>query len=313
MIDVQNLTKIYGRKKETLKAVDKINFHVEKGDIFGFLGPNGAGKTTTIKMLTTIILPTVGTARVCGYDIKKEAINVKKRIGLMTEQPGFYNNMKATDLLNFYASFYNFSILKRKRRVKEVIEIVGLKEYANKKVKIFSWGMRKRLALAQALLNDPELLILDEPTGGFDPASTKAFRELIKKLNKDGKTIFISSHLLPEIRQLCNKVGIIKNGKIIAVDSIKRLSDETFSQINIIVQGEGMSHTIMEIIRSLKSVTHIKYSRKKAIITVKNENISPEINSLLVANGVKVKSFRVIKPTLENIFLSLIGENGEES
>ena len=313
MIDVHNLTKVYGKKNETITAVDHINFQVKKGDIFGFLGPNGAGKTSTIKMLTTIIRPSEGTAKVCGFDIKTEAIQVKKRIGLMTEQPGFYNNMKAKDLLSFYAEFYNFSKIESRKRAKEVLEIVGLNDYGDRIVKSYSWGMRKRLALAQALLNDPKLLILDEPTGGFDPASTKAFRDLIKFLNKDGKTIFISSHLLFEIKQICNKVGIIKNGKIIAVNTIEKLGDELFTQINIIVQGEGITSTVMEIIRSLNDVAHIKYSQKKAIITVKNENIVSEINSLLVANKVKVKTLRVVKPTLENIFLSLIGEENDES
>lgn len=313
MIEVRNLTKIYGKKDEKLTAVDHINFRVDNRDIFGFLGPNGAGKTSTIKMLTTILKPTSGTAEVCGYDIISDSINVKKRIGLMTENPGFYNNMKAIDLLSFYAQFYDLSKTDSRTKAKEVIEIVGLSDFADKKVKIYSWGMRKRLALAQALLNDPELLILDEPTGGFDPSSTKAFRELLKKLNRDGKTIFLSSHLLFEIRQLCNKVGIINNGKIVAVDTIKKLSDEVDLQKNIVVYGEGITSTILEIIKSLKNVTQIKYSSKKAVITVNNENVASEINSLLVSNGVKVKSLRVMKPSLENIFLSLTGENSDEN
>lgn len=307
MIQTENLTKIYKSFRQQFKAVDAINFKIEKGDIFGFLGPNGAGKTTTIRMLTTILTPTSGTAKVCGYDIIEEGKEVKKRIGFMPEKIGFYEEMSAIDLLDFYAEFYRIEEKERRKTALKLLEEIGLYDWRNKKVGTFSHGMKKKLAMAQSLLNNPELLILDEPTGGLDPQSTHNFREMIKNLNKKGITIFFSSHILPEVQQICNKVCILNKGKIIAVDSIDNLSKKLVakSNIQVFIDGENIKDDMIERIKELNDVVFVQRTHSGIYVVVKDYKINAEINSLLVSNGAKIISLRAGEPNLEDIFLEL--------
>jgi ABC-2 type transport system ATP-binding protein len=254
MIVTHDLTKIYkGFRTKDVTAVDHIAIEVNEGDIFGFLGQNGAGKTTTINMLTAILLPTFGTAEVCGYDIIKEPQKVKDNVGLMPENPGFYDEMKAFDQLMFYARFYRMSDARRKRKSKELLEQVGLEEAKDRKIGTFSLGMRKRLTIAQALLNEPDLLVLDEPTGGLDPTAKRDFRELIKELNKEGITIFLSSHILPEVEQICNRVGIIHKGEIAAMGSIDKLTKWIRQKMDVRLHV-GAENITQEAIKNIEKI-----------------------------------------------------------
>lgn len=307
MIVTKSLTKVFNG----FTAVDHIDLEVKKGDIFGFLGPNGAGKTTTIRMLTTTLSPTSGTARVCGYDILKDAIEVRRLIGLMPESPGFYENMSALDILQFYAEFYGIPKAERKRKAIELLEMMGLRDFMRKKLKTYSHGMRKRVALAQALINDPELLVLDEPTGGLDPQGTHSFRRMIKGLKDKGMTIFLSSHILPEVQQICNRVGIINRGRIVAVDTIENLANKIVAKgnRNVYVTGDGITETMLEEIRRLRGIVDIQpYETGINFVADSQIDVAPEINRLLVVAGAKVRSFYISEPSLEEVFLSLTGD-----
>jgi len=193
IIEINNLTKIYDSRKGKVKALDGIDLEVKKGDIFGFIGPNGAGKTTTIQIMTGVIPPTSGGVKIAGYDITREPIEIKKRIGAMPEEIGFYKNMSGKDILEYHAEFYDDG--RYKDNIYKLAKKTGIDGYLDKKVKEYSFGMRKKLAITQALINEPELLILDEPTLALDPKAIRFFIDLIKDLNKEGITIFLSSFL----------------------------------------------------------------------------------------------------------------------
>jgi ABC-2 type transport system ATP-binding protein len=307
MITTQGLTKNFNG----FTAVDRIDFQVKKGDIFGFLGPNGAGKTTTIRMLTTILTPTSGTAQVCGHDILKESLEIRRKIGLMPESPGFYENMKALDILEFYAEFYGIPKNERRRRAIELLEMMGLRDFMRKKIKTYSHGMRKRVALAQALINEPELLILDEPTGGLDPQGTYNFRQMIKGLKEKGMTIFLSSHILPEVQQICNRVGIINKGRIVAVDTIENLTMKIGAKGSrtVFVTGGGFTQTMMAEVSALKGIMQIQpYETGVNFVVDSQVDLSPEINRILVSQGAIVRSIYVSEANLEDVFLSLTGD-----
>lgn len=217
-IECIQLTKKYG----TFTAVDNLDLVVEKVQICGFLGPNGAGKTTTIRMIAGLIRPTSGTIKICGFDIQKNFHEAVKKIGVMLESPGFYSYLSAYQNLKILAEYSELTDFSK--RIDEVLKIVGLTERAKDKVSTYSRGMLQRLGIAQALLSDPEILILDEPTNGLDPAGIFEIRSLISQLSVyNNKTIFISSHLLKEVESLCNQVVIINNGKIIGAGSMEKL------------------------------------------------------------------------------------------
>jgi ABC-2 type transport system ATP-binding protein len=311
MIETEGLTK----KFKNFTAVDHIKLEVKKGDIFGFLGPNGAGKTTTIRMLTTILTPSSGTAVVCGHDVLKEPIKVRSKIGLMPESPGFYQNMSGFDILMFYAEFYGIPKAERKRKSTELLEMMGLSDFMKKKIKTYSHGMRKRVALAQALINDPELLILDEPTGGLDPRGTHSFRMMIKGLRDRGMTIFLSSHILPEVQQLCNKVGIINRGNIVAVDSIENLASKIGAKgnRNVFVTGDGITPPMLAEIHNLPGVISIQpYETGANFIVDSQIDVAPEINRIMVLGGARIRSIYLSEPSLEDVFLSLTGDESRE-
>lgn len=295
------------------KAVDNISFNVNKGDIFGFLGPNGAGKTTTIRILTTIIRPTKGTAKILGFDVQKKSLEVKKRIGFMPDVPGFYGEMKASELLNFYADFYRIPKIDREKKVENLLNMMQLNEFKNKKVKTFSRGMKQKLGFASSLINDPEVLILDEPTIGLDPTTTHFFKKSIKSLNEKGVTVFLSSHILSDVQALCNKVGIIDHGKIIAVDTIDSLSKKISSTTNkkIVVTFENISEKAMDEVKKIDGVLSIKRDKTLNKIEIEIDSkkpIIPKINKTLVNNEVNITSIETKEMNLEDIFLSLVGE-----
>ena len=225
VIEAQSLTKKY----KVFFALDTLDLTVERGEIFGFLGHNGAGKTTTVSLLTTLLLPTSGTALVCGFDIVKESIEVKKRIGYLPENVKFYDNLSAYDNLAYLANLSG--IRNPKEKITEVLEFLEFTGIENKKLGEFSKGMRQRIGIAQAILHDPQVLFLDEPTSGLDPMGIKKLRETIIKLNKEkDMTIFMNTHLLSEVAKTCTTIGVLNHGKLIYKDSLentlKRFHDE---------------------------------------------------------------------------------------
>jgi ABC-2 type transport system ATP-binding protein len=219
VIEVDNLTKYYGE----LKAVDHISFEVEEGKIFGFLGPNGAGKTTTVRMLTGVIIPDEGTARIMEYDIMKEPIKAKEVMGIVPEASNAYVDFSAWSNLMLIGELYGVPKKERELKAEELLQKFGLHERKNEKVKGFSRGMKQRLLICMALVNSPQLLFLDEPTIALDVQSARIIRDLLLELNRDGVTIFLTTHNMEEANLLCDEVAIINHGKIAAIDSPEKL------------------------------------------------------------------------------------------
>ncbi len=304
VIETIDLTKRY--RLDGIEAVDNINFVVERGDIFGFLGPNGAGKTTTIRMLCGALDPTSGTAIVGGHDIRKEPLKMKMKIGVIPEQPGFYGNMTGRQHLKFYSDFHETK--NPEKNIQIAIELSDIVEYVDRKVKGYSHGMKKRLALAQALVHDPEILILDEPTGGLDPKGTHFFRNIVKDLNEKGKTIFLSSHVLSEVQELCNRVGIIHRGKILEVDLIENLSRAMATEEKgfvVKVKAKDIDENILYKIGAISGVISVEKTETGFSAIVEEENLFVEINKELIDIGVRIRSINLEEPNLEEVFLKI--------
>ncbi|AZQ61309.1 gliding motility-associated ABC transporter ATP-binding subunit GldA [Flammeovirga pectinis] len=217
-IKIENLTKVYGDQK----AVNNISFEAKPGEILGFLGPNGAGKSTTMKIATCYVPPTQGTIKVCGYDVVENPIEVRKMVGYLPEHNPLYLDMYVREYLEYSAAIYNIKGQKRKQRVDEMIELTGLTRERKKKIGALSKGYRQRVGLAQALIHDPEVLILDEPTTGLDPIQLEDIRALIKKVSQN-KTVMLSTHIMQEVQILCDRVVIIRKGDLVADDKVENL------------------------------------------------------------------------------------------
>jgi ABC-2 type transport system ATP-binding protein len=224
VIEIKSLTKTYGKAR----GISDISFSVEEGEIFGFIGPNGAGKSTTIRTLLSLIYPTSGSATIFGKDTVQFAPEIKKEIGYLPSEVFYYDNMKVKDLLNYSASFYKKDCSKR---IKELAEIMDLD--LNKKIDDLSLGNKKKVGIVQGLLHEPKLIILDEPTSGLDPLMQQKFFELLEEENRKGATILFSSHILTEVQRLCNRVAIIKEGKIVTVEKISTLKENTYKKFKV--------------------------------------------------------------------------------
>ena len=228
IIEAKGLT----RRFDGLVAVDHIDLDVEEGEIFGFLGPNGAGKTTTIKMLTTLLKPSEGEAKVCGYDVVKQPDLVRRSIGVVFQEPALDDQLTGRENLDFHARLYGLNKREREERIEEVLKLVGLADRADELVKNYSGGMRRRLEIARGFIHHPRILFLDEPTLGLDVQTRRAIWNYIMKLNKkEGITIFLTTHYLEEADRLSDRVAIIDNGKILAVDSPRKLKDMIGSDV----------------------------------------------------------------------------------
>jgi ABC-2 type transport system ATP-binding protein len=217
MIEITSFTKRY----EQFVAVDQLNLKIDKGDVFGFIGPNGAGKTTTIRFLTTLLKPTSGSARINGYDVTRQVDDVKRSIGFMPDTFGVYDGMKVWEFLDFFATAYGLPRSKRRALIEDVLNLVDLTSKRDTLVNGLSRGMQQRLCLAKTLVHDPPVLILDEPASGLDPRARVEMKALLKELQRMGKTILVSSHILPELADFCTKIGIIERGKLLAAGPVQ--------------------------------------------------------------------------------------------
>ncbi|EHR78313.1 ABC transporter [Thermococcus litoralis DSM 5473] len=298
-IEVKNLTKSYGN----FKAVDELSFEVYKGEIFGFLGPNGAGKTTTILSMLGLIIPDKGTIKILGNDVFREPIKVKEKIGFLPENATLYEELTAWRNLEFFANFYSFSKQEKEKRIKELLKLVGLWEARYRKVKAFSKGMKQRLLLAQALINDPEVLILDEPTSGLDPEGAYLVKSIVREERKKGKTVFFSSHILSEVEELSDRVGIIVKGKLRALGTLEEIKKEFMELEGYEIKVET-KQALPEI--ELSGIIRMqKVSENKAIIFAK-EDIREQLSELLAKKGITIVNLEVEEPSLEDVFLKTI-------
>ncbi|ADT83573.1 ABC transporter ATP-binding protein [Thermococcus barophilus] len=298
-IEIENLTKSYGN----LKAVDDLTLNVEKGIVFGFLGPNGAGKTTTILSMLGLIIPDSGSIRILGHDVFREPIQVKEKIGFLPENATIYEELTAWKNLDFFANFYRFSRQEKEKRIEELLKLVGLWDVKYRKVKTFSKGMKQRLLLAQALINDPEVLILDEPTSGLDPEGAYLVKSIVKEEREKGKTVFFSSHVLSEVEELSDKVGIIVKGRLRALGTLEEIKKEFMELEGYEIKVET-KQPLPEI--DLPEIISIKRIGDSRAIIFAKEDIREELSEYLSRKGITILSLEIEEPSLEDVFLKTI-------
>ncbi len=307
MIEIDALVKVYDGRKGT-RALDQVSLEVARGDLFGFLGPNGAGKTTTLRILATLLAPTAGTARIDGHDIREDPLAVREIIGYAPESPGFYPGLTGEDHLQYWAEFYGVPRVERRTRAQELLELMGLQEAGDRKLKAYSHGMRQRLALAQSLLNDPPVLILDEPAGGLDPAGMRFFRGLLKRFSSQGKTIFLSSHLLSEVEMTCKTVGVIHRGRMVEVSSLADLQRRIAGSREVVlkVETDGLTEEAVEAVRDLEGVVEATTSETQLLVKLEpGSDLAADVNAALLAHGTRVRSLRTEEVRLEDVFVAL--------
>jgi len=309
VLKVSNLKKTI-RNREIIKG---ISFDVRRGEVFGFLGPNGSGKTTTIRMLVGLIKPTEGTISIAGHDIRKQPIEALRHVGCIVENPEMYSFMTGWENLEHFARMIPGVTVSR---IREVTEIVGLTERIRDKVKTYSLGMRQRLGIAQALLGNPSLLILDEPTNGLDPQGIKEMRAFIRKLAEQGLSLFISSHLLSEIQQMCDRVAIIQNGRTIAVGEVGSLLSQPERTVVWRVEPAARAVSLFETSDAVQVLTlaasDLLDDKADGIAVQMDPERIHEWNARLVREGIQVHGIEVRTPTLEDLFLRMTGANAIE-
>ena len=317
-IEVRNLKRIYraqiGVIKRSVKevvAVEDVSFDVATGELFGLLGPNGAGKTTTVKMLTTLLIPSSGTATVMGHDVVKQARAVQKRIGfIFGGERGLYWRLSAIDNLRYFASLYHVEPDVAKTRIPYLLDLVGLHDRGNEKVGGYSRGMKQRLHVARTLLHDPEVLFLDEPTIGLDPVGARDFRQVIKNLQSENKTILLTTHYMFEADALCQRIAVINQGRIIALDTPEALK-HVVSDLSVIeVEMFGAAATVIDQIQAspfVDAVTVEDRDQKQALLiqSPRGAEAVPDIMARL--NGHRVGKVIVREPTLEDAYVRLVG------
>ena len=307
IIEVKNLTKKYGN----LTAVDNIAFSISKGEIFGFLGPNAAGKTTTINMLIGMAKITAGRIFYKNNDITDKIKKFQAFIGVIPDESNLYEELTGFENLCFCASLYGINRPKREAKAKQLLEIFQLSDAANRRFKSYSKGMKRKLTIAASLVHEPEILFLDEPTTGIDVASSRQIRSLIKKLNDDGMTVFLTTHYIEEAERLCNRIAFINKGKIIKMDTVSKFIDD-ISQSNVIevlfesthidnkVLLKKLNLSFPELECSFKAENTIK------VISQDKIDVSPVV-SFLSSNGIYILEAKLIRPTLEDAFVKLTG------
>ena len=308
MIQVNGLTKDYGARR----AIDNLTFDAEQGEIVGFLGPNGAGKTTTMRILTGYMPPTDGTAVVAGYDVVDESLEVRKRVGYLPETVPLYDDMTAIDYLKFMADLRR--IPNPEERAYETLEGVNLKERADSYIGTFSKGMRQRVGLAQALIHRPEVLILDEPTIGLDPAQVVEMRNVIREIGKD-RTVLLSTHILSEAQQICDRVLIINKGQIVTEDTPENLQSRLVGAQRVVLRVRGDSDGLSNKIARVKGVQAVEAKADGSVEFefAAGQDSRPQVAKAIVQAGYELLELRPVGLSLEEIFLELTRESANET
>jgi len=301
---------IFRKSRQVVEAVKGISFDVEFGELFGLVGPNGAGKTTTIKMLTTLLTPTSGTSKVLGYDIVRDVVEIRRRIGIIFGgERGLYYRVSGRENLRYFADLYGVPLSKRDKRISELLEMVGLSDRADDKVESYSRGMKQRLHIAKGLVNDPELVFMDEPTIGLDPQAARDTRAMIKQLVQKGKTILLTTHYMFEADELCRRIGVISNGEIVALDTPDGLK-RFVKDISVIeVEAFGVVDADITALRQRSEVKTVSANldgerQTVRIQTPKGSEFIPEVTKIL--SGAKIFDIRTKEPTLEDAYLRLV-------
>jgi len=284
-VDIRQLSKYYGKSK----GIDKVTFSIEEGEVFGFIGPNGAGKSTTIRTLLNFIYPTSGEASVFGKDIVKDSVEIRKLVGYLPSEIHYYDDMKAVDLLRYSASFYGHVDETRMKRLAERLDLD-----LNRKIENLSFGNRKKVGIVQALLHQPKLLILDEPTGGLDPLMQHTFFEMLAEEQQKGVTIFFSSHILSEVQKVCDRVAIIKQGELMQVETVSNLTGSRFKNITIVLEPTAEDYEFQ-----LDGIVHQQRSGHEYKLL-----FNGDIKSLLhEVQQIPLRDLRIEEPSLEEVFM----------
>jgi ABC-2 type transport system ATP-binding protein len=302
------------RHYNDLLAVDHVNFEVKRGEIFGYLGPNGAGKTTTIKMLTGLLRPTEGTARINGYDIRHDLHGTKRSIGVVPEVSNVYDELTAWDNLIFAADLYSVPRCERKKRARELLEKFDLYERRQSKVRSFSKGMKRKLTIAMALVHRPSILFLDEPTTALDARTAVSVRDLIRQLKDEGNTIFLTTHYIEEADQLCDRVAIINEGRIVACDTPERLKNSILGIHTIEVSFDGGNNERASGLEAIPGCDNVgKQGDKFRLYTQEPEEVLPNLMEYAKKHALKVITLNMLKPRLEDVFLEMTTPADERS
>jgi ABC-2 type transport system ATP-binding protein len=305
-IEVEKLTKDYPYGFLQLKkkrSLDALTMQVQTGEVFGFLGPNGAGKSTTIKLLMRLIFPTAGTARMLGKPISDIAMH--RDIGYLPEQPYFYDYLTATELLDYFARFHDFSANERRERVARTLKKVGLADSARVQLRKFSKGMLQRVGLAQAILHDPELVVLDEPMSGLDPVGRREVRDIILELKKQGKTVLFSTHILSDAEMLCDRVGVIAGGKLQGVGAPSEIVGVKTHGMEILFELSGPAESAAEGWSGNAMVAQATRTGDRYRVQVEENGLYQAIEKLQTANA-KILSVSQVKPSLEEYFMQVV-------
>jgi ABC-2 type transport system ATP-binding protein len=305
VIDAENLTRKFG----DVKAVDTVTFHVDKGEIFGFLGPNGAGKTTTVRMLSCLISKTSGEAHIADYDVSndKDSLKIRKIIGLVPDNVGLYEELSAYKNLDFYGKLYECSEIQRKENIERLLGMLGIWDKRDVPVATFSKGMKQKLAIARALIHDPEILFLDEPTVNLDPESSKIVRDFILELKKEDKTIFLNTHNLDEAQRICDKIGIL-NTKLKVIGTPKELEESLWGK-KTVFQLEQVTDTILKALDNLVTRKMVHDNNRIIIDVVNPETENPNIVNAIVGAGGHIQYVTELSPTLEDAYLKFVGKS----
>lgn len=305
MLVVRDLVKKYGN----FIAVDHLNMEVERGQIFGFIGPNGAGKTTTMKIIATLLAPTSGRVTVDGIDVFKEPIKAREKIGYMPDFFGVYDNLKVMEYLDFYGSAYGVEYRERRRIAEELLELVDLSDKKDAYVDTLSRGMKQRLCLARCLIHNPELLILDEPASGMDPRARAEIKAILKELKRMGKTILISSHILPEMAEICDSVGIIDRGRLVVQGSVEQIMQRMTGRIVVRIRVLRDMDRAISLLKEQPMVTGVVEEDQELEVACRgSEEDLWQLLRVLVSSDVPVVSFRQMEGNLEQIFMEVTSD-----
>src|SRR5262245_36468880 len=301
-IETRDLTKKYDEPF----AVKSLSIKLDKGDVFGFIGPNGAGKTTTMRMLATLLNPTWGEAYVCGYSIYTKPKEIRRLIGFMPDFYGVYDDMKVIEYLEFFAAAYRINGAKRRKVCDDALELVGLGYKRDALATSLSRGMNQRLGLARVLLHDPQVLLLDEPASGLDPRVRIEIRRVIRQLGEMGKTVMVSSHILPELADMCNKIGIIERGELLVNETVDDLIKKVRRQIVLRIMVAGPQEPAAKLIQQHTGVDRVEASDGQLVVTLKEgQRDYSDLATQLVTHGHKLTLFKEDELNLEGAFMAL--------
>lgn len=310
MLEIKNLRKKFGN----FSALDGVNLEIKKGELFGFVGPNGAGKTTTIKIISGLLIPDEGTVLIDGENVLKDNQNLKKKIGYVPDFFGVYDNLKVSEYMEFFASCYGIEGLQARTRISLLLEQMKLEDKVDFFVDGLSRGMKQRLCLARALIHDPELIILDEPASGLDPRTRIEYMDTLRDLREQGKTLFVSSHILSELSELCTSIGIIEQGKIVLQGNMEQIFDRVNASNPLLISVFSNRETALNILKSHPCVQTISVSKDEIKVGfIGDRQDEAMLLQRLLDADVMISGFMRQKGSLESLFMQITDHDGEKA